>query len=233
MSGAFIEIRNAAVAYGERTALEVRALSVHKGETLSLVGHNGSGKSTLLKLMGLLIAPARGEVWFEGERVVHEPRRLLALRRRTANVMQDPLLVRMSVFNNVAVGLRFRGVPSQDIRKRVNTWLDRLRITPLRDRPAGALSGGEAQRTSLARALILSPELLLLDEPFGALDPPTREGLLVDLREILAETRTTTVFATHDRGEALALGDRVAVLSGGRVAQLGAPDEIFAQPATE
>ncbi len=233
MSKAFLEVRDVAVEYEGRTAVEVQRLSVREGETLSLVGHNGSGKSTLLKLVGLLIPPARGQVWFAGAPVNYESRSLLLLRRRMATVLQDPMLCRMSVFSNVALGLRFRGIPAPEIARRTNLWMDRLRIGHVSNRQAATLSGGEAQRTSLARALVLEPELLLLDEPFAALDQPTRNSLLVDLGEILADTGTTTVFATHDRGESLALGDRVAVLFGGRVAQLGSPDEIFTRPATE
>jgi tungstate transport system ATP-binding protein len=147
-----------------------------------------------------------------------------------AAVMQEPLLCRMSVGRNVALGLRFRRLPREEVERRVTTWLERLSISSLRDRPASKLSGGEAQRTSLARAMVLDPEVLFLDEPFSALDAPTRQNQLQELRALLEESGVTAVFATHDRGEALALGDRVAVLMGGHLAQVGSPEEVFLHP---
>jgi len=234
MSGVLLEARDLVVSYEARNVLDVPRLSVQRGELLTLVGPNGSGKSTLLRVLGLLARPGHGRVVFDGEEVPWESsRRLLALRRRTSGVMQEPLLCRMSVQQNVALGLRFRRLPRAEVEERVAPWLERLHIAHLRDRPAAQLSGGEAQRVSLARALVLDPELLLLDEPFAALDAPTRHDLLAEFSEILGQARVTTVFASHDRGEALALGDRVAVLLGGRLAQLGPAEEIFVRPASE
>jgi tungstate transport system ATP-binding protein len=226
-----LELREAAVSYDGRIVLEVPHLAVRRGEVLTLLGENGSGKTTLLRLLGLLVRPDRGRVVFDGEDVVFgSSRRLLQLRRRLAGVMQEPLLCRMSVRSNVALGLRFRGLPKPESETRVEAWLKRLSISHLGDRPASKLSGGEAQRTSLARAMVLEPEVLFLDEPFAALDAPTRQIMLQEFRSILAETGVTTVFATHDRGEALALGDRVAVLMGGQVAQVGPAEEVFNRP---
>jgi tungstate transport system ATP-binding protein len=147
-----------------------------------------------------------------------------------AAVMQEPLLCRMSVRRNVALGLGFRRLPREEIDQRVGVWLERLSISHLADRPAAKLSGGEAQRTSLARAMVLDPEVLFLDEPFAALDAPTRQGQTEDLGALLEESEVTAVFATHDRGEALALGDRVAVLVDGGVAQVGSAEEVFRRP---
>ncbi len=229
-----VQLHDLAVDYAGRPALEVGRLEVRRGEILTLVGPNGAGKSTLLRVLGLGLAPGRGRVLFDGEEVAWgSARRLLAVRRRTSAVLQQPLLCRMSVRQNVALGLRFRGLPAREIEARVGPWLERLRIAPLGDRRANELSGGEAQRVSLARALVLDPELLLLDEPFAALDAPTRQELLADFQSILGEARITTVFATHDRGEALALGDRMAVLIGGRVAQVGPVEEGFVRPGSE
>jgi tungstate transport system ATP-binding protein len=150
-----------------------------------------------------------------------------------AAVMQEPLLCRMSVRRNVALGLRFRRFPKADIQGRVASWLKRLAISDLADRPAGKLSGGEAQRTSLARAMVLEPEVLFLDEPFSALDAPTRQNLLQEFRSVLSESGVTSVFATHDRGEALALEGRTAVLVRGSVAQVGPTEEVFSRPERE
>jgi tungstate transport system ATP-binding protein len=233
MSETVLEIREVSAAYDGRVVLDVSRLEVRRGEVLTLLGENGSGKTTLLRLLGLLLRPARGRVIFHGEEVdFGNAGRLLELRRRMAAVMQEPLLCRMSVQGNVALGLRFRGLSGKEARSRAGGWLERLSISHLADRPAAKLSGGEAQRTSLARAMVLDPEVLFLDEPFGALDAPTRQNLLQDFRAVLAESGVTSVFATHDRGEALGLADRVAVLTRGTVAQVGSAQEVFSRPNT-
>jgi tungstate transport system ATP-binding protein len=144
--------------------------------------------------------------------------------------MQEPLLCRMNVRRNVALGLRFRRLPQPEIEQRIATWLERLSISHLGGRPASTLSGGEAQRASLARAMALHPEVLFLDEPFAALDAPTRQSLLREFRTILTDSGVTAVYATHDRGEALGLGDRVAVLVNGRTAQVGETEQVFSHP---
>ena len=184
-----------------------------------------------MRVLGLLETPAAGVVRFGGIPV--SPQALLPLRRRTAAAFQEPLLADTTVFDNVATGLRFRGVPRASIGPRVTRWLERLEIAGLAGRQARTLSGGEAQRTALARALVLDPELLLLDEPFSALDQPSRESLIADLAAILRQDRTTTVLVTHDRAEALALADRVAVLIGGRLAQVGMAPAVFRAPLSE
>ena len=231
MTEAVLELHDVAVTYDGRTVLDVPHLAVRRGEVLTLLGENGSGKTTLLRLLGLLVRPARGRVVFGGEEVdFGRARRLLELRRRTAVVMQEPLLCRMSVRRNVELGLRFRRLPQSEAKKRVDAWLERLSISHLGERPASKLSGGEARRTSLARAMVLDPEVLLLDEPFTALDAPTRQSQLQEFQAVLGETGVTTVFATHDRGEALGLGGSVAVMIGGRVAQAGSADAVFSRP---
>jgi tungstate transport system ATP-binding protein len=148
-------------------------------------------------------------------------------------VFQEPLLFDTNVFNNVASGLKIRGMTKGEIRRRVMEQLDRFGISHLSDRSAKTLSGGEAQRTSLARAFALQPEILLLDEPFASLDPPTRDSLIVDLQEILRQTRTTAVFATHDRIEALRLSNRIAVMNTGGILQIGSAEEVMNHPVNE
>ena len=211
--------------------LDVPALDVRAGEILAVLGPNGAGKSTLLRVLGLLERPAVGTVRVGGEEV--RPARVLALRRRMASAFQEPLLADASVLDNVGLGLRFRGVAAAERRMRSMRWLDRFGIASLAPRPARTLSGGEAQRTALARALVLEPELLLLDEPFSALDQPTREDLLGELSRILREDARTTVFVTHDRVEALALSDRLAVMMDGRVLQLDDTRRVFGAPVSE
>ena len=226
-----VELSSIMVAYDGAPVLEVPRLEVHAGEILAVIGPNGSGKSTLLRLIGLLETPTVGEVRFKGEVMGRD--RLLAARRQMATVFQDPMLVDGTIFENVALGLRFRGVSHAEIVPRVRAWLERFQIGSLAERQARTLSGGEAQRTALARALVLKPALLLLDEPFSALDQPTREVLIEELARILREDRITTVLVTHDRGEALALGDRVAVMMRGKILQVDEASQLFRAPVTE
>lgn len=223
-----LQISNLAVKRGGRLVLEVQALSIHSGEVLAVVGPNGAGKSTLLLTLARLLKPEHGEIWFNGKPAAAES--ALRYRRRIGLVMQDPLLFDMSVYENVASGLTFRGVPKNEITPRVEKWLAQLGISHLAKRRASELSGGEGQRVSLARALVLDPELLLLDEPFSALDSPTRTRLIDDLGRILPESGVTTIFITHDLAEARKLGDRLAVLLDGKLIQTGTPGQLDSQP---
>ncbi len=229
MSG-MLEVRDLLVRRGGRTVLELEHLAVDRGDVLAIVGPNGAGKSTLFLALALLLKAERGGMVFDG-RPVHELSPL-EYRRRIALVLQEPLLMDLSVRENVMLGLKFRGMSSHEIEKRLAPWLERLDIAHLADREARQLSGGEAQRVSLARAFVLNPDLLLLDEPFTALDSPTRARLLEDLKSVLAETGITTIFITHDLPEALKLGTRLAVILEGRLCQSGSPREVFDAPAT-
>lgn len=230
MSQPKLSLRDVRVRRGKAEIVKVPHLDVLAGEVLVIIGPNGAGKTILLETLALLQRPSQGRVLFEEQPV---DRRELALRRRMAVVFQDPLLLRRSVADNVAMGLRLRGAPSSVRREKVTHWMDRFGIAHLAKRSAVTLSGGEAQRTNLARAFALDPEVLLLDEPFSALDQPTREGLLNDLSDALRDTGVTTVFVTHDRTEALRLGDRVAVMMGGSIRQVGTAAEVFAAPVDE
>jgi molybdopterin-binding protein len=225
-----VELAGVRVIYGGTTVLDLPSLEVREGEILTVVGPNGSGKSTLLRVAGLLERPTQGAVRFRGRPV--DAGSSLAERRRMGTVFQHPLLADMTVAQNVALGLKFRGV-ADERGVRVERWLERLGIAPLRDQRARTLSGGQAQRVALARALVLEPEALLLDEPFSGLDAPSRAELLPDLASLLRHDRVTTVLVTHDRGEAQALGDRVAVLMNGRIAQLDETARVFHEPASE
>ena len=226
-----VELAGVQVTYDGAAVLDVPALGVRAGEILAVVGPNGSGKSTLLRVIGLLERPTRGVVRIHDRPV--DARHSLAERRRMATVFQRPLLADMTVAENVALGLRFRGLGDDANGARVERWLERLNIAPLGDQRAGRLSGGQAQRVALARALVLEPELLLLDEPFSGLDAPARAALLPDLGVILRQDCVTTILVTHDRGEAQALADRVAVLMAGRVLQLDDTARVFHAPASE
>ena len=204
---------------------------MRSGETLAVIGANGAGKSTLLRVMGLLERPSGGSICFSGQAVTSQ--NSFPLRRRTANVLQAPLLLDDNVYANAALGLKLRGFDRKEIRKKLQPWLERLGIATIAMRSARTVSGGEARRTSLARALVLEPELLLLDEPFSALDAPTRKRLLSDLKEILRHSDAAVVMVTHDVHEAVALAKQIAVLSRGKLVQRGPAEEVCARPANQ
>jgi tungstate transport system ATP-binding protein len=226
-----VQARDLLVRRGGREALRVPSLEIEKGEVLALVGPNGAGKSTLLLALARLLDVERGEIFFADTRLADWD--ALEYRRRLAFVFQEPLLLDLSVEQNVALGLAFRGIRQEHRAAMTRHWLELLGIASLAKRKALELSGGEAQRVSLARALVLEPELLLLDEPFAALDPPTRARLLDDLLPLLAEDHHTTLLVTHDLQEAARLGDRVGVIVGGRLRQVGSAEEVKSHPADE
>jgi len=228
-----LEGRDLRVVYRGTTALDVSRIDVRASEVLALIGPNGAGKSTLLRVLGLLEPPSSGEVRFRGAPIRWGTRDLLAMRRCFASVFQEALLCDTTVEANAALGLHLRRKPAGEVAARVGFWLDRLGIAHLVGRRARTLSGGEAQRVSLARAFAIQPEVLLLDEPFAALDPPTRVDLLTLLQDLLRQAGCTTIFVTHDREEALRLGDRIAVMTDGRVRQIGRMPEVFGHPTSE
>ncbi len=215
MSAVLIEISNLFVRRSGRPVLDIERLKIEKGKVLALVGPNGAGKSTLLLVLARLLKPERGEVLFAGQRL--ERIKPLDYRRRIGLVMQEALMLDISVKQNIAIGLHFRGLPGHEIASRVDEWLERLNISHLKNRSAAKLSGGEAQRVALARAFVLQPELLLLDEPFGALDKKTRPELIRDLKGLLPAMHTTTLFSTHDEREVSALADDKVELTNGTI----------------
>jgi tungstate transport system ATP-binding protein len=227
-----LEAKDLSVVLGGQKVLDVPSLQVNPNEVLMVIGPNGSGKTTLLLCLASLLKPATGTIAYKGIPVM-DSRHVLELRRRLAVVFQESLLLNSTVWDNVTLGLRLRGVKGNEVRTRAQKWLDRFSIADLAKRQARMLSGGEGKRVSLARAFVLQPEILFLDEPFNALDSPTRQALLEDFESVLRETRVTTVMVTHDRNEALALADRVAVLMNGSISQLGAPGEVFGSPVDE
>jgi tungstate transport system ATP-binding protein len=226
-----IEIRDLLIQRSGRNALKIDSLDIARGETLTVVGPNGAGNSTLLLALAHLLKPARGDIRFDGKslRAWND----LEYRRRISFVFQAPLLMDMTVEQNVALGLKFRGIPREERRKRVSQWIRALGVESLAERRASQLSGGEAQRVSLARAFVLEPELLLLDEPFAALDPPTHAKLLEDLSTILKQDLKTAVFVTHNLKEAAKLSHRMAVIVDGVLRQVGTASQIKSRPADE
>lgn len=226
---AMIEIRNLLIERNGRNTLSINSLDIRRGETLTVVGPNGAGKSTLLLALARLIKPARGEILYDGKSLVQVDE--LDYRRKISFVFQSPLLMDMTVEQNIGLGLKFRGTPKAEMSERVHQWMKQLAIESLSKRRAGQLSGGEAQRVSLARAFVLEPELMLLDEPFSALDPPARARMLDDLAALLSGDQRTAVFVTHNLNEAATLGDRLAIIVGGRLHQVGPAPEVKAHPA--
>jgi tungstate transport system ATP-binding protein len=227
-----LSVQNLQVEIAGRTLLVVPTLAIQRGEVLAVLGPNGAGKSTLLQALACLREATTGTLTFDNQHVdLRNP--TLDFRRRLAVVFQEPLLFDTTVAENVASGLKLRRVASATIRDKVSQWLERLGITHLARRQARTLSGGEAQRVSLARAFVLDPDFLLLDEPFSALDAPTRESLIDLFHRLQRHTETTTLFVTHDRQEALRLADRIAVMERGVIVQVGTPEEVFSQPLSE
>lgn len=228
---ALLEVTDVKVKRGNRVVVDVPHLAIQPGEVLAVIGPNGSGKSSLVHALALLIPASFGSYLWEG-RQVSLPQEALALRRKMAVVFQESLLLTGTVLQNVTLGLRLRGVPASRHRAVAMEMLEQLRISHLANRSARQLSGGEAQRVSIARALATSPRLLYLDEPMASLDVLARSRLLADLRRILTASGTATLFVTHDFTEIPPLADRVAVLGEGKLLQIGTPAEVFNQPAT-
>ncbi|HNT33684.1 MAG TPA: sulfate ABC transporter ATP-binding protein [bacterium] len=228
-----IEVRNITKRFGEFTALDNVSLRVPKGDLVALLGPSGCGKTTLLRIIAGLENADEGRVLFDGEDATHHR----VQERRVGFVFQHYALFRhMTVFENVAFGLRVkpkRFRPSeQEIKDRVQELLGLVHLEWLADQYPSQLSGGQRQRVALSRALAVEPKVLLLDEPFGALDAQVRKSLRRWLRRLHDEIHVTSVFVTHDQEEALEVADRVVIMKDGTVVQSGTPVEVYEQPAT-
>ena len=223
-----IAVRDLEVERGGRVVLRLESFTAPRGRVTAVIGPNGSGKSTLLATLQLLVKPRRGSLTLDGVAMWDDP---LGTRRRMASVFQEALLLNMSVRKNLETALGLHKVPRRQRRARAMAWLERFGVAGLAERHARELSGGEAQRVSLARAFALEPSVLLLDEPFSALDAPTRAALIDDFASIVRETGVTTLLVTHDRDEALRLADQVALLIDGTLRQAGSPGSVFSAPA--
>lgn len=230
----FIRVEGLRQAYESREVLSIPDLVIREREIFAVIGPNGSGKSTLLRLVDMLEEPAGGDiVYWDGTRLSEldrEGRKLLS--RQMAMVFQEPLLFRRSVEANVRYGLRARRMEKGEMHQRVVETLRLLGLEGFEARFAPTLSGGEAQKVSLARALAVQPRLLLLDEPFASLDLPTKQALRREIAALLRRLEITSIYVTHDHLEALEMADRIAVIIDGKVQQIGTPVEVFAYPAS-
>ena len=225
-----LRIEDVSVDFGDTKALDRVSLEVAVGETVTVLGPSGSGKSTLLRVVAGLLRPDSGRVLLDGDDLSAVP----AHRRGIGLVFQDHALFQhRDVWGNVAFGLRMRGDTRGDIERRARECLELVGLEGYERRSVVTLSGGEQQRVALARALAPEPRVLLLDEPLGSLDRRLRDRLLEDLMVIFDRLDVTALHVTHDRAEAFALGDRVAVMRAGRIVQVGTPDEVWERPADE
>src|SRR5579871_890865 len=206
--------------FGDATALHEAWLKIAPSEFMTLLGPSGCGKTTLLNLVAGFLEADGGEIFIEGALVTATP----AHRREIGMVFQNyALFPHMSVAGNIAYGLKTRGLPRAEIGRRVDEALALVKLDGFADRKPRQLSGGQQQRVALARALVIRPKVLLLDEPFSALDKNLRGSMQVELKQIQRNLGVTTIFVTHDQGEALSMSDRIAVMSAGRIRQVGAP----------
>jgi sulfate transport system ATP-binding protein len=223
-----ITVRDITKSYGAFTALKNVTLEVPEGKLVALLGPSGSGKTTLLRVIAGLEAPDSGNVLYEDNDVT----RRAAKERNVGFVFQHyALFGHMTIFENIAFGLRVRKWKNDAVEKRVTELLRLIQLEGLGKRLPSQLSGGQRQRVALARALAASPQMLLLDEPFGALDAKVRADLRKWIRQLHDEIHMTSVFVTHDQEEAFEVADHVVVMNKGRIEQAGAPDEVFANPA--
>ncbi|HTH48452.1 MAG TPA: sulfate ABC transporter ATP-binding protein [Candidatus Limnocylindria bacterium] len=229
-----VEVRNITKSFGAFSALNDVSLNIESGELIALLGPSGSGKTTLLRIIaGLDFAdPGTARVFFHGEEVTNLP----ASQRRAGFAFQHYALFRhLTVFENIAFGLRVRPRATRpteaSIRERVMELLKLIQLDPLAHRYPSQLSGGQRQRVALARALAVEPKVLLLDEPFGALDAKVRKELRRWLRQLHEDIHITTIFVTHDQEEALEVADRVVVMNEGAIVQIGPPHDVYDQPA--
>ncbi|QDZ00619.1 ABC transporter ATP-binding protein [Nitratireductor mangrovi] len=228
-SASAVALRGIVKRFGNVTAVHRFDLDVEEGSFVTLLGPSGCGKTTTLRMIAGLLDPSEGEIEIKGRSVTRVP----IHRRNLGIVFQNyALFPHKTIFDNVAFGLKYRSVGREEIARRVNAALELVQLPQVGDRYPRQLSGGQQQRIALARAIVIEPDVLLLDEPLSALDANLREDMRVELKRIQSQLGITTIFVTHDQSEALAMSDRIVVMSAGHVEQMGAPEEVYTAPAS-
>jgi len=229
VTDALVELRSLTKRFGDFVAIDDVSLNIAAGEFLTLLGASGSGKTTTLRMIAGFEQPTAGEIWMDGQAIQWLP----PYKRDINTVFQNyALFPHMSVWDNVSYGLRMRRVPKPEITQRVGQVLDMVHLDQLAKRAPRQLSGGQQQRVALARALVNRPKVLLLDEPLGALDLKLRKQMQLELKHLQTQVGITFVYVTHDQEEALTMSNRIALMRGGRIEQVGTPREIYDRPAT-
>lgn len=228
-----IEVVDLSHSYGERQVLKGLNFGIGQGEVFALIGPTGAGKTTLLRIIDLLEVPSSGEIQFEGKRIPRSGKQRLEIRRRMSFVHQKPQVFNLSVYDNVACGLRWRGEEEHRIAEKVGHILEMVGLEGYRNRNARTLSGGEVQRVALARSLVLEPEVLLLDEPTANLDPVSSAHVEQVISHVARQRKTTMIIATHDMSQGRQLADRIGVLLDGKLVQTGNGADIFYSPQNE
>jgi spermidine/putrescine transport system ATP-binding protein len=224
-----VELRKVSKKFGSFTALEEVSFDIAEGEFMTFLGPSGCGKTTCLRLISGFENPSTGEVFIAGKNVTHDP----PYRRSVNQVFQSyALFPHLSVYENISFGLRMQKLSASDIKRRVDRVVEMTSLQEFADRKPAQLSGGQRQRVALARAVVCEPKVLLLDEPLSALDAKLRTQMRAELKQLQKRLGITFVFVTHDQEEALTMSDRIAVISCGRVEQVGTVNEIYYQPAT-
>jgi putative spermidine/putrescine transport system ATP-binding protein len=223
-----VKLRGVSKRFGTVAALKQTSLDIRQGELMTLLGPSGCGKTTLLNIVAGFLSADEGSLEIADERMDDVP----PFRRQIGMMFQNyALFPHMTVEANVGYGLKMRNLPKVEIMKRVREALALVKLEGLEGRKPSQLSGGQQQRVALARALVVRPKVLLLDEPFSALDKSLRASMQIELKDIQRKLGLTTIFVTHDQSEALSLSDRLAVMSEGQIRQVGAPEDIYANPA--
>jgi tungstate transport system ATP-binding protein len=228
-----IEVAGLTHSYSGRDVLQDLYLRISRGEVFALIGPTGAGKTTLLRIMDLLEVPAAGEIYFDGKYVPRSGRQRLEMRRRMSFIQQKPQVFNLSVYDNIACGLRWRGEQKNKIADKVDHIVELVGLEGYKSRNARTLSGGEAQRVALARSLVLEPEVLLLDEPTANLDPLSTDKIEQLISHVARQRNTTMIMATHAMSQGQQLADRIGVLLNGRLVQTGNASDIFHSPQNE
>ncbi len=227
MKNSIIRLENISKTYGDTKVLNELNLSIKKNEFLTLLGPSGCGKTTTLRIIGGFETPDSGDVYFEGKRINDVP----PYKRQVNTVFQKyALFPNMNVFENIAFGLRLKKLPSAEIAATVKDVLNMVNLSGFERRDISSLSGGQQQRVAIARAIVNKPDVLLLDEPLGALDLKLRKDMQVELKNIQKQLGITFIYVTHDQEEALSMSDVVVVMADGKVQQIGTPTDIYNEP---